>query len=78
MSAPTMGGPGAWWKYFANALELSPIEEGAKGIPEGVKRLGGTFVVSGDEVLYQWSDIVPGDTPEPDDVFKIAKEAATA
>lgn len=45
-------------------------------LPMGVLRLGGTFVVSGEDVLYAWSDTVPGDHPKVDDVIAIAAKAA--
>jgi len=63
-----------WMGYFGNVGKLSPIPKDMKfgEVPEGVLRLGGTFVVSGDEVLYQWSDRVPGDHPVIDDVLSIA------
>lgn len=66
-----MNGFGGWWKYFTNVMKLSPIDpESTGGIPEGVLRLGGTFVVEGDEVLYQWSDQIPGDHPDPREVLQ--------
>ena len=69
MTAPDIGGLRAWWKYMTNVMELSPIEEGSKEFPEGVKKLGGTFVIDGDEVVYQWNDRVPGDTPDLEEVM---------
>lgn len=75
LAAPTLD-LSSWWNYITNVMAVSPIEKGKKGIPEGVLRLGGTFVVSGDDVLYQWSDTLPGDHPELDDVIKVAKDAA--
>lgn len=77
LEAPELGFKG-WWNYMSNVMSLSPIEPGKKpdGIPEGVLRLGGTFVVSGDTVVYQWSDKVPGDHPNLDTVFQAAKTAA--
>ena len=75
ITAPEMGGFGGWWKYLSNVMSLSPIEAGQKGIPEGVKRLGGTFVVKGDDVVYQWSDKVPGDHPDLNNVMAVVKDA---
>lgn len=75
MTAPEMGGFGGWWKYLSNVMSLSPVEPGKSGIPEGVKRLGGTFVVKGDDVIYQWNDKVPGDHPYLNDVMKVVEEA---
>jgi hypothetical protein len=45
-------------------------------IPEGVLRLGGTFVMNGDQIIYRWSDRLPGDHPDIEEVLQIAKEAA--
>lgn len=66
---------GDWFKYTTNLMALSPVPKDLKfgEIPEGVLRLGGTFVVDGDEVVYQWSDKIPGDYPEVDDVLKVTK-----
>lgn len=75
MSAPDIGGPRAWWKYMTNVMDLSPIPEGSKEFPEGVKRLGGTFVIDGDEVVYQWNDRIPGDTPDLDAVMKVITDS---
>lgn len=80
MTAPDMpGGIGGWWKYITNVGKLSPIPNDMKfgDIPEGVLRLGGTFVIKDDEVLYQWSDRLPGDHPIVKDVFDIALKAAS-
>lgn len=75
MTAPELGGFGGWWKYLSNVMSLSPVEPGTSGIPEGVKRLGGTFVVQGDDVIYQWSDKVPGAHPNLDDVMKVVEQS---
>lgn len=78
LEAPPFG-LGTWWKYLTNVMKVSPIPPDSKlfggGIPEGVLRLGATFVIRGDEVLYQWSDRLPGDHP---DVSKVAAIAAAA
>mmetsp|Transcript_24801 Transcript_24801/g.35570 ORF Transcript_24801/g.35570 Transcript_24801/m.35570 type:complete len:271 (+) Transcript_24801:40-852(+) len=76
LSAPTIGGIKSWWKYFTNLNVLSPIPQGLTfgQIPEGVLRLGGTFVVSGDDIIYRWSDRLPGDHPDVKQVLKIAQE----
>jgi hypothetical protein len=70
LSAPKMGGFGGWWKYISNVASISPIEPGKQGIPEGVLRLGGTFVIDKDEVICLWKDIVPGNTPDLDEVMQ--------
>jgi hypothetical protein len=76
LAAPKIDGFGGWWKYLTNAGKLSPIEEGKSGFPEGVKRLGGTFVVKGDGVVYQWNDKVPGDQPNLEDVMKVVQDTS--
>ena len=45
-------------------------------VPEGVLRTGGTFVIQGNAVLYQWTDTVPGNHPVIGDIIEIAKDAA--
>lgn len=80
MKAPDLGSFQGWWKYLTNVGKVSPIPKDIKlgEIPEGVLRLGGTFVVDGDNILYRWSDRVPGDHPDIEKVLDIAKEAAAA
>lgn len=82
LAAPEMGGFEGWWKYFTNVMKLSPIPSDGSlkfgDVPEGVLRLGGTFVVKGDEIIYQWSDRVPGDHPNVKEVCEIAIEAASS
>jgi hypothetical protein len=69
LKSPEIGGFGSWMKYFGNMMDLTPVDTKTKNF-EGALRLGGTFVVDGDEVIYQWSDRVPGDTPELGEVMK--------
>ena len=45
-------------------------------LPEGGLRNGGTLVVKGDDVVYQWSDKIPSDVPDVEDVLRIARNAA--
>lgn len=77
MTAPALGWKGAW-DYATTVLKVSPIPDDlAFGqIPEGVLRLGGTFVINGDEIVYRWSDRLPGDHPDIDKVISIAKETS--
>ena len=56
-------------------MKLSPIEEGKPGLPEGVLRLGGTFVIDGSQVLYQHSDKVPGDHPDLEAVLAVVENS---
>jgi hypothetical protein len=49
-----------WWNYATSIMQVSPIPKDRTfggEIPEGVLRLGGTFVVKGDEIVYRWSDV---------------------
>mmetsp|Transcript_6022 Transcript_6022/g.13656 ORF Transcript_6022/g.13656 Transcript_6022/m.13656 type:complete len:114 (-) Transcript_6022:250-591(-) len=77
MTAPDLGF-GEWMSYFSIVGKISPIPKDMKfgEIPQGVLRTGGTFVVQGNEVLYQWTDTVPGNHPVIEDVVKIATDAA--
>lgn len=68
-----------WWSYLTNVAAISPVNPNASRleIPEGVLRLGATFVVSDDEVVFQWTDRRPGDHPNIDEVLAVAKEVLT-
>ncbi|KAL3786522.1 hypothetical protein ACHAWO_000499 [Cyclotella atomus] len=67
---------GEWMTYFGTVGKVSPIPKDMKfgEVPEGVLWTGGTFVVQGNEVLYQWTDTVPGNHPVIDHVLKAATE----
>jgi hypothetical protein len=70
-------GFGEWAKYLMNVIALSPIDPNEKltGPPEGVLRLGGTFVLKKNDIVYAWADALPGAHPEPNDVVSAAKLA---
>lgn len=74
MKAPQLGF-GGWWRYLTNVAALSPVPSDLKfgQVPEGVLRLGGTFVIDGDEVLYAHADSFPGDHPAIADVLRAAR-----
>ena len=75
MTAPKLSA-GAWWRYLTNVAALSPVPEGLKfgEIPEGVLRLGGTFVLDeADAVAFAHADKFPGDHPAIADVLRAAK-----
>jgi len=74
MTAPSLSF-GEFMKYFSVVGKVSPIPKDMKfgQIPEGVLRLGGTFVVNGEEIVYQWNDRIPGDHPDINQVLTIAK-----
>lgn len=67
-----------WMKYFNTVGKVSPIPKDMKfgDFPEGVLWTGGTFVVQGNDVIYQWTDTIPGNHPVISDVVDIAKNAA--
>jgi hypothetical protein len=75
LSAPSIGSLKVWWDYFRNLNTLSPVPKGLQWgqIPEGVLRLGGTFVIRGDDVIYRWDDRLPGDHPDIKQVLDIAR-----
>lgn len=66
--APELGGLGDWWNYLTSVMSLSPIESGKPGIPEGVLQLGGTFLINANHVVYQYNDLIPGNTPDLDEL----------
>jgi hypothetical protein len=74
MSAPSVN----WWNYFTNVGKLSPIPKDMSfgEIPEGVLRLGGTFVIQGDDIVYRWSDRLPGDHPDIKEIVDIAAKSS--
>ena len=78
LGAPEMGGWKGWLNYFSIVSKVSPIPSDMKfgQVPEGVLRVGGTFVVKGNEIVYRWSDVLPGNHPNVTEVAQIAQEAA--
>jgi hypothetical protein len=65
MTAPKLGGVGGWLKYLKSSVELSPIPEGKENeFPEGVKVLGGTFVIDGEAVTFSYKNPLPGVEPD--------------
>ena len=68
---------GQWFSYLSNVAALAPIrkDEPLRGPPEGVLRLGGTFVLDGGDVVYAHSEELPGTSPEVKDVLADAKLA---
>jgi len=65
-------------KYITNVVALSPVDQSTMklgDVPEGVMRLGGTFVLkrtSDEDVacLYRHEDSIPGDHPEIEEVVR--------
>jgi hypothetical protein len=63
---------GKWFSYLKNVAQLAPKPSGGLKfgeVPEGVKVLGGTYAVDGDDVRFSHSDPVPGATPDIDAVL---------
>lgn len=66
------------WSYLKNVMKLSPIDRANMkfgDVPEGVMRLGGTFVLrrlsdGSVEEIYRHEDKVPGDHPDIPEVLK--------
>lgn len=58
---------GDWFKYFRAVGSLMPTDKPFKfgEIPLGAVKLGGTFAIDSDEVLFSYEDGVPGDYPDP-------------
>jgi len=71
---------GEFWKYLTNVNKLSPIPKDLKfgDVPKGVLMVGGTFVVNGEDIIYQWNDQIPGNHPVVSDVLELAKNAPKA
>ncbi|KAG8465392.1 hypothetical protein KFE25_002699 [Diacronema lutheri] len=60
-----------FFKYMSLVLQLSPIKKWNE-VPEGVTKLGGTFVLDGDSVVWGWADAIPGDYPDVEELLKAA------
>lgn len=75
--APEMKAPG-WLGfskllgYLKNFFFISPRPSTPNTIPEGVKVLGGTYVLDADSIAFSHQDKVPGATPEIADVLAAA------
>jgi hypothetical protein len=63
-----------WRTYLSNLQSLLPFgnERDPAAVSDGVRQLGGTFVLNGNDVVYGWADRVPGDDPDPTDVLRQA------
>lgn len=64
-------------KYVQNVPSLAPVEGDLnwRELPEGGLRNGGTIVLGGGnepKILYRWNDKIPGDVPDPSEVYKVA------
>lgn len=61
---------GQWLSYFGNVGKVAPKEL------DGVKRLGGSFVVRDSSLIYSHSDSIPGDDAPVEEVLKAAESTA--
>lgn len=55
--------------YLTNVAKLAPMKGFPLQVPEGVLRLGATFGVRGDNLVYVYEDAFPGDHPAPTQVI---------
>ena len=63
-----------WFDYLSNVASLSPVRKDKPlEFPQGVLRLGGTFVLDNDDVAFAWADPTPGQHPPMVDVLKAAR-----
>lgn len=76
IKAPKLGGFKRVWSYLTNVVDLSSKKGDREKTLEAVQRLGGTFVVNGDDIIYRWDDRLPGDTPDLDEVMDVVKGAS--
>lgn len=60
------------FKYLTTAAAVMPTPTRFGQVPEGVLRLGGTFVVDGERIPFAWTDSIPGDHPAISDVLAAA------
>ena len=63
-----------WGAYLNNVMELSPIPKDKSqmkfgDVPPGVKVLGGTYALDGEAVAFSHHDVVPGATPDIEEVL---------
>jgi len=63
---------GQWMSYLMNVMALSPIPKEVKGVPEGVLKLGGVFVLDGPTITYAFAEPVPGQHAPMEDVLGAA------
>lgn len=71
-------------EYVRKVPVLAPLEGDLdwRELPEGGLRNGGTIVLGGgvdgaQKVLYRWNDKLPGDVPNPSDVYGEAAASAS-
>ena len=64
--------------YTTNALTMAPVKGRVdwRSLPEGGLRNGGTLIVNGEDIVYQWSDKIPSDVPNVNDILNMARKVA--
>jgi len=64
--------------YTTNALRMAPVKGRVdwRSLPEGGLRNGGTLIVNGEDIVYQWSDKIPSDVPNVNDILNMARKVA--
>ena len=70
-------------EYVRKVPFLVPVEGDLnwRDLPEGGLRNGGTIVLGGGgtpSVLYRWNDKIPGDVPNPSEVYAAAKASSVS
>lgn len=72
MKPPKSMGFGKWLSYLKNVGKLAPVPKDLKfgEAPPGVRVLGGTYAIDGDDVVFSHMDDVPGATPEVSAVLR--------
>mmetsp|Transcript_18443 Transcript_18443/g.27864 ORF Transcript_18443/g.27864 Transcript_18443/m.27864 type:complete len:119 (+) Transcript_18443:653-1009(+) len=75
---PKLRGVNKWRQYLTSIPTIGPFEEGKYGVPEGGLKLGGTYIVQGSDIVYEWRDKLPGDLPDPKDVVAKLREIVLA
>lgn len=66
---PKMMSFGKWMSYFGKVMKVSPQPQKFGEFPQGVRVLGGTYVIDDSSILFSHQDLVPGATPDLADVF---------
>jgi len=64
--------------YTTKALTMAPVKGRVdwRSLPEGGLRNGGTLIVNGEDIVYQWSDKIPSDVPNVNDILNMARKVA--
>ena len=70
---PTNLGPGRWLAYLGNVAGLAPKPKRFGEVPQGVRVLGGTYLIDDDAITFAHEDDVPGATPNVADVLAAAR-----